>query len=92
MIAVKARKQGRQMTDTAVSEMTFEQAMAELEQVVGRLERGDVALDESITLYERGAALKKRCEAKLKEAEEKVAAITLDSDGQPSGTKPVEGL
>ncbi|MEB8386105.1 exodeoxyribonuclease VII small subunit [Rhodobacteraceae bacterium KMM 6894] len=80
------------MTDTPVSEMTFEQAMAELEQVVGRLERGDVALDESITLYERGAALKKRCETKLKEAEEKVAAITLDGDGQPTGTTPVEGL
>jgi len=72
--------------------MTFEQAMAELEQVVGRLERGDVALDESITLYERGAALKKRCDSKLKEAEEKVAAITLDSDGEPVGLKPVEGL
>ncbi len=80
------------MTDNPVADMTFEQAMKELEQVVGRLERGDVALDESITLYERGAALKKRCEAKLKEAEEKVAAITLDGDGQPTGTKPVEGL
>ncbi|SEM14962.1 Exodeoxyribonuclease VII small subunit [Roseovarius tolerans] len=77
------------MPDTPVSEMSFEQAMKELEQVVGRLERGDVALDESITLYERGAELKKRCEAKLKEAEEKVAAITLDSDGQPTGTRPV---
>lgn len=80
------------MSDAPVAEMTFEQAMAELEQVVGRLERGDVALDESITLYERGAALKKRCETKLKEAEEKVAAITLDGDGQPTGTTPVEGL
>ena len=80
------------MSDTPVAEMTFEQSMAELEQVVGRLERGDVALDESITLYERGASLKKRCETKLKEAEEKVAAITLDSDGAPTGLKPVEGL
>ncbi|ARE81638.1 exonuclease VII small subunit [Roseovarius sp. EC-HK134] len=80
------------MTDTPPSEMTFEQAMKELEQVVGRLERGDVALDESITLYERGAKLKKRCEEKLKEAEEKVAAITLDADGQPTGTTPVTGL
>lgn len=79
------------MADTPVSEMSFEQAMKELEQVVGRLERGDVALDESITLYERGAELKKRCEAKLKEAEEKVAAITLDGDGQPTGTRPVSG-
>lgn len=80
------------MTDTSVDEMTFEQAMAELEQVVGKLERGDVALDDSIALYERGAALKKRCETKLKEAEEKVAAITLDADGNATGAKPVEGL
>ncbi|MEE4188446.1 MAG: exodeoxyribonuclease VII small subunit [Roseobacter sp.] len=80
------------MTDTPVSDMSFEQAMAELESVLGQLERGDVALDESITLYERGAALKKRCEEKLKEAEEKVAAITLDADGNATGTKPVEGL
>lgn len=80
------------MPDTPVSEMSFEQAMKELEQVVGRLERGDVALEESISLYGRGAELKKRCEAKLKEAEEKVAAITLDGDGQPTGTTPVESL
>ena len=80
------------MSGTAVDEMSFEQAMAELEQVVGKLERGDVALEDSIKLYERGAALKKRCEAKLKEAEEKVAAITLNTDGEPTGTTPVEGL
>ena len=80
------------MSETAVSEITFEQAMAELERVVGQLERGDVPLEDSIKLYERGAALKKRCEEKLKDAEEKVAAITLDSDGKPAGTKPVEGL
>jgi len=72
--------------------MSFEQAMAELETVVGQLERGDVPLEESIKLYERGAALKKRCEDKLKDAEEKVAAITLDGNGNPTGTKAVEGL
>ncbi|MEP3636844.1 MAG: exodeoxyribonuclease VII small subunit [Paracoccaceae bacterium] len=75
-----------------VEEMSFEEAMAELEQVLGQLERGDVALDNSIRLYERGAKLKARCEAKLKEAEDKVAAITLDADGNPTGTKPAEGL
>lgn len=80
------------MTDTPTDQMSFEQAMAELEKVLGQLERGDVALDESIALYERGAALKARCETKLKEAEEKVAAITLDGDGNPAGTTPVEGL
>ena len=79
------------MTDTPVEQMTVEQAMKELEAVVGQLERGDVALDQSIALYERGAALKKRCEDELKRAEEKVAAITLDADGQPTGTTPVEG-
>lgn len=72
--------------------MSFEVAMKELEQVVSTLERGDVALEDSIRLYERGAALKKRCEEKLKEAEEKVAAITLDGDGNPVGKAPVEGL
>ena len=80
------------MTDTPVEEMNFETAMAELEKVLGQLERGDVALDESISLYERGAQLKARCEAKLKEAEEKVAAITLDGDGNPTGATSVEGL
>ncbi|MDA7964433.1 exodeoxyribonuclease VII small subunit [Ruegeria sp.] len=79
------------MTELSVDQMTFEQAMKELEAVVGQLERGDVALDQSIALYERGAALKKRCEDELKRAEEKVAAITLDAGGQPTGTTPVEG-
>ena len=79
------------MTETPVQDMTFEQAMKELETVVDQLERGDVPLDASITLYERGAALKKRCEDELRRAEEKVAAITLDSDGAPVGTKPVDG-
>ena len=80
------------MTDKPVNKMSFEEAMKELETVVGQLERGDVPLDASITLYERGAALKKRCEDELKRAEEKVAAITLGPDGTPTGTKPVEGL
>ena len=80
------------MTDTPISEMTFEQAMSELEKIVTQLERGDVPLEDSISLYEKGAELKKRCETKLKEAEQKVAAITLDEDGSVTGTKPLEGL
>lgn len=79
-------------TQTPVEEMSFEAAMAELEQVVTQLERGEVALEASIALYERGAKLRARCETKLKEAEEKVAQITLDADGNPTGLKPVEGL
>ena len=80
------------MSDLPIEEMSFEAAMAELEKVLGQLERGDVALEESISLYERGAALKGRCETKLKEAEEKVAAITLDGNGKPTGVKPVQEL
>lgn len=80
------------MTDQPIEEMTFEDAIRELEQVVTQLDRGDVALEDSIKLYERGAALKARCEAKLKEAEEKVAQITLDASGQATGAKTVEGL
>ena len=80
------------MTDTPISEMTFEQAMSELEKIVTELERGDVPLEDSISLYEKGAELKKRCETKLKEAEQKVAAITLDEEGSVTGTKPIEGL
>ncbi|MCT8158717.1 exodeoxyribonuclease VII small subunit [Pseudoruegeria sp. SHC-113] len=80
------------MTEIDVSEMSFEDALKALEQVVGQLERGDVPLEDSIALYERGAKLKAHCEAKLKDAEEKVAQITLGENGQPSGLKPVEGL
>lgn len=75
-----------------IEEMSFEEAIRELETVVNALDRGDVPLEDSITLYERGAALKARCEAKLKEAEEKVAQITLNADGQATGTTPAEGL
>lgn len=78
------------MTVKPVAEMSFEEALRELEAVVGRLERGDVALEESITLYERGAALKARCEQKLAEAEEKVSRITLGEGGQPVGLAPLD--
>lgn len=80
------------MSDAPVAKLTFEQAMKELEAVVGKLEAGEVALEDSIALYERGALLKKHCEDRLKAAEEKVAAISLDESGQPKGTLPVDGL
>jgi len=72
--------------------LSFEAAMAELERVVRELESGQVELDKSIALYERGAALKAHCEALLKAAEEKVSRITLGEDGTPAGTVAVEGL
>ena len=78
------------MSETTVAEMSFVDAMKALETVVGQLERGDVPLEQSITLYERGAELKSHCEAKLKEAEEKVAKITLGDGGQPASTTPLD--
>jgi exodeoxyribonuclease VII small subunit len=78
------------MSDTPISEMSFEQAMAELETVVTRLEGSQVALDDQVAMYQRGAELKKHCEDKLKAAEEKVAKITFGTDGQPAGLTPLE--
>lgn len=75
-----------------ISGMSFEAAMAELEKVVRDLESGTVELEKSIALYERGAALKAHCEARLKAAEERVEKITLGEGGKPTGTVPVEGL
>ncbi|MFL2799291.1 MAG: exodeoxyribonuclease VII small subunit [Paracoccaceae bacterium] len=69
------------MSEENISEISFEKAMAELEEVINKLEYGEVPLEDSIKLYERGAELKKICEAKLKEAEQKVKNITLDKDG-----------
>lgn len=79
------------MTETPIAEMSFEQAMAALEQVVGQLERGDVALEASIALYERGAALKAHCAEKLKAAEAKVEMIRAQ-EGRATGTTPAEGM
>jgi exodeoxyribonuclease VII small subunit len=79
------------MTDKPVAGMSFEEAMAALEQVVNQLERGEVALEESIALYERGAALKAHCGAKLKAAEEKVELIRAQ-EGRATGTTPAEGM
>lgn len=78
------------MSETPIGEMSFEQAMRELEEIVTQLDSGNVDLESSIRLYERGAKLKAHCEEKLKAAEEKVAAITLDADGNPKGAQPFE--
>ena len=73
-----------------VAAMPFEKALGELETIVQRLERGDVPLEESIAIYERGEALKKRCDALLKDAEARVQKITLAADGSPAGTQPLD--
>lgn len=66
-----------------VASLSFEDALKELESIVSQLEQGDVALEESIVIYERGAALKKHCEEKLKSARMKVEKIVFDDDGAP---------
>jgi exodeoxyribonuclease VII small subunit len=73
-----------------VSELPFEKALAELETIVQRLEKGDVALEESIQIYERGEALKRRCETLLREAEARVDKITRDAGGKATGTEPLD--
>lgn len=80
------------MTDPEIDAMSFEDAMKELETVVGRLEHGDATLEQSIALYERGAKLRAHCERRLRAAEERVEKIMLAANGEPSGTQPVEGL
>ncbi len=63
--------------------LSFEQALEQLEEIVKKLESGQGKLDEAIEFYERGAALKRHCEAKLKEAQQKVEKIVMTSDGSP---------
>lgn len=74
-----------------IEEMTFEQALAALEEVVTQLERGDVPLDQSINFYERGEALRAACQKRLDAAHARIEKIVQGADGQPSGTAPLDG-
>lgn len=73
----------------AVEEMTFEAALKELEQIVARLEQGEVDLEDSIALYERGQALKGHCEKKLKAAESRLEKI-VQGGGTATGSEPMD--
>lgn len=73
--------------DAGIAALTFEKALAELEQIVRNLEGGNVPLEESIAIYARGEALKAHCDRLLKVAEAKVDKIRLDSSGKPTGTE-----
>jgi len=77
------------MPHPEIDNLSFEDALAQLEDIVRRLENGSGALDDAITAYERGALLKRHCEAKLAEAKAKVDKITLAPDGQPKA-EPIE--
>lgn len=73
-----------------VSALSFEQALKELEGIVARLEQGSVPLEESISIYERGDALRKHCDGLLKAAEAKVEKIRIASDGSAAGSEPLD--
>ena len=77
-------------THADVKKLAFEQAIEQLESIIKRLEEGKVPLEESVSIYERGEALKRRCEELLKAAEARVEKITLDATGKPKGTEPLD--
>ncbi len=72
------------LASPAIDAMSFEEALGELEQIVRRLETGSGNLNEAIASYERGALLKRHCEAKLREAQARVDKIVIGADGAPS--------
>ncbi|MEM8878256.1 MAG: exodeoxyribonuclease VII small subunit [Pseudomonadota bacterium] len=77
-------------TPEDIAAMSFETALAELEGIVEKLESGDVALEESIRIYERGDALRAHCDRLLKQAEEKVEKISVGASGEATGTTPLD--
>ncbi len=76
------------MDDAAIDHLSFEDALKELERIVGRLESGQAELQEAIDLYETGDRLRRQCAARLDAAQARIEAIRLDADGRPTGTAP----
>ena len=75
----------------AIADMTFEQALIALEEIVQQLERGDVPLDQSIDLYSRGEELRGACQKRLDNAQARIEKIVAGADGRPVGTAPLDG-
>jgi exodeoxyribonuclease VII small subunit len=78
-------------SEPAIDTLSFEQALRDLERIVGRLESGDTPLAEAIELYERGNALRRKCAERLDAAQARIEAIRLDAEGRPVGTAPFDG-
>ena len=72
------------------TELSFEDALKRLEEIVRTLERGEAPLDQSIELYQEGDRLKRHCEARLKAAQARIEQIAFGSDGKPAGAKPFD--
>jgi exodeoxyribonuclease VII small subunit len=73
-----------------ISNLSFEQALAALEDIVQKLERGDVPLDDSIELYARGEALRAACQKRLDAAQARIEKIVTGADGKPAATAPFD--
>lgn len=74
-----------------IDEMSFEDALRALEEIVTQLERGDVPLDKSIDLYSRGEELRAACQKRLDNAQARIEKIVASADGTPTGTAPLDG-
>ncbi len=74
--------------DTPIEDLSFEDALKNLETIVGQLESGDTPLQQAIELYERGNRLRQRCAERLDAAQARIEAIRLDGDGKPAGVHP----
>ncbi len=77
-------------TEIGSSELSFEDALKRLEEIVRTLERGEAPLDKSIELYQEGDKLKRHCEARLKAAQARIEQIAFGSDGKPTGAQPFD--
>ena len=75
---------------TDVSQLSFEDSLRRLEEIVRTLEKGEAPLDQSIELYQEGERLKRHCEARLKDAQARIEQIALGADGRPSGVTPFD--
>ena len=75
---------------TPQQELSFEDALKRLEEIVRTLEKGEAPLDQSIELYQEGDKLKRHCEARLKAAQARIEQIAFGSDGKPAGVKPFD--
>ena len=73
-----------------VEQLSFEDALKRLEEIVRTLEKGEAPLDQSIELYQEGDRLRRHCEARLKDAQARIEQIALGSDGKPAGLKPFD--
>ena len=78
------------MADDAIAELSFEDALKRLEEIVRRLESGEESLENSIQLYQEGDRLRSQCEARLKSAQAKIDQIQLGGDGAPAGVRPFD--